>query len=106
MKEPIKHTPGPWVYDPERDMHDYCIHKAGAREEEGQIVHEDGVIGSSEWIWIKNANAGLIVEAPDMYNLISKIANCDFCLDEKDRDIIKEQAIRILEAIRNERGET
>jgi hypothetical protein len=55
-----KATPGEWEYSPDRHTHDFIIHQANpALTYSGQV--EDGVIGSSEWIWIEDADAALIV---------------------------------------------
>lgn len=65
--ERATHTPGPWVYVPDRNAHDYVIHKEGAKEsEDGFISDEDGVVGSSEWVLIDEDDARLIAAAPEL----------------------------------------
>ena len=56
-------TGGPWVYSPDRHTGDYCIHRQHAREEYDSISHDDGVIGSSEWIWINDSDGDFIAHA-------------------------------------------
>ena len=68
-------TPGKWVYTKRRHTHDYCIHVANAMEQtfeiDGEIYHDyqleskDGVVGSSEWIWIKDEDAEFIAYAKE-----------------------------------------
>lgn len=63
----MTHTPGPWIFSPERDTHDSIIHTADAVEKHGYIGADNGgVVGSSEWIWIKDEDARLIAAAPDL----------------------------------------
>ena len=68
-------TPWPWVYNPSRGTHDYCIHSASAGLF-GTIDPKDGVVGSSEWIWIDEADAEFIAHSPQ---IISEL------LDENER---------------------
>lgn len=59
-----KATPGPWVYNKDRHTHDSCIYKADAKDKYRYISNEDGgVVGSSEWIWIKDEDGEFIAHA-------------------------------------------
>jgi hypothetical protein len=70
----MKHTKGPWVYSPERSTHDCCIHTKDAKEECGYISPENGgVVGSSEWTWINEADAQLIASAPRLLEVIESL---------------------------------
>lgn len=72
-----KATEGPWVYDKDRHTHDSCIHVADAKEEYGYIgPNRGGVVGSSEWIWIEDADGEFIANAR---------ADIEFLLAEIDR---------------------
>lgn len=70
-----KATKGPWVYDKSRDTHDSCIHTADAKEEYGYIGTGRGcVVGSSEWIWIEDADGEFIAHArSDIEYLLAEI---------------------------------
>jgi len=69
MKNSLKITPGKWVYSPNRHTHDSIIHSENAIEEYGQITNGNGgVIGSSEWIWIKEEDALFIADAGTVAN--------------------------------------
>lgn len=63
-----QHTPGPWSYDMNRHTHDYVIFQEGAQHSDHVRKHgcidDGGVVGSSEWIWIEEADARLIAAAP------------------------------------------
>lgn len=75
----MTHTPGPWVFSPERDTHDSIIHTANAVEKHGYIGADNGgVVGSSEWIWIKDEDARLIATAPDLLEALEAFAGWDF----------------------------
>lgn len=56
-------TPGPWVYSPERHTHDSPIHRDVPLPlyNDGTPMtyygpHLGGVVGSSEWIWLTEAD--------------------------------------------------
>lgn len=55
------------MYSPNRTTHDCVIHQQSAKPKHGYIgIDHGGVVGSSEWIWIKEADAQLISAAPDL----------------------------------------
>lgn len=59
-----KATPGPWVYSPERDTHDSPIHQDIPVGKYGYYGYDDGgVVGSSEWIWLKDDDAAFIARS-------------------------------------------
>lgn len=59
-------TKGKWIYDKSRNTHDSCVHVEGSKEEYGYIKPDrGGVIGSSEWIWIKDADGEFIAHSKD-----------------------------------------
>ena len=68
-------TPGNWVYDSERDTHDSCIYVEGSTEEHGYIGPDNGgIIGSSEWIWVEDADGEFMAHAKaDIEWMISEI---------------------------------
>ena len=68
-------TRGNWVYESKRDTHDFCIYVKGAKASVyGDIDFEDGVVGSSEWIWIKDADGEFIAHSKaDIEWLINEI---------------------------------
>lgn len=72
-----KATPGPWVYDKDRDTHDCCIHTVGAVEKFGYISNpQECIVGSSEWIWITDADGEFIAHAwADIAYLLAKVAD-------------------------------
>lgn len=79
QKEPTKR---PWVFNPHRHTHDYMIHTKRAVNEKGTdgydiggISSEDGVIGSSEWTWLKPVDAELICKAVNSYDKTIDLAN-------------------------------
>jgi hypothetical protein len=79
----FKGTPGPWVYDSKRSTHDSIIHTVDAKEEYGYISQDNGgVVGSSEWIWIKDADATLISAAPDMLKALEQLVHLHMCEQE------------------------
>lgn len=69
-----KRTPGEWVYSPERNTHDCCIHVKGATDKPYGYIEfgegKGGIVGSSEWIWINDADAAFIAAAPKMVSII------------------------------------
>jgi len=73
-------TPGPWVYDETRDEEDYCIITQGLNlryedadtNEDYKKIKLNGVVGSSEWIWIKKEDARFIAAAREDIPLLIK----------------------------------
>ncbi len=79
-----KATEGVWIYDPKRDTHDCCIYVEGLEPTVEYIgdypytlnldLSNGGIVGSSEWIWIKDDDANFIVNAKqDIEFLIAEI---------------------------------
>ena len=67
-------TKGRWVYQKRRHTHDYCIYSVeGAHWKDKSIEHEQGVIGSSEWIWIEDNDANFIVNAKEDIEHLLKV---------------------------------
>ena len=60
-------TKGKWVYDKNRTTHDYCIYVEGSKDDNYGHIYPDscGVVGSSEWIWIKDEDGEFIANAKD-----------------------------------------
>lgn len=76
MKTP-DFTPGPWIYDPKRTTHDSCIYTKNAIEEDGYISSwNGGVLGSSEWIWLKEEDGVLMSSAPELYSAVDFAIDC------------------------------
>lgn len=79
-------TPGPWVYSPDRNTHDCVIHAKDAKEEFGYISPDNGgVVGSSEWIWIKPEDAILIAAAPDLLSACKRALEIGMVILEENR---------------------
>lgn len=68
-------TKGKWVFDSKRDTHDCCIYVEGSVDRHGFIwVGEGGVVGSSEWIWIGDADGEFIANSKqDIEFLLAEI---------------------------------
>jgi len=67
-------TNGNWVFDSKRDTHDNCIYVEGSSDEKYGYISEGGVVGSSEWIWIKDADGEFIANAKqDIEFLLAEI---------------------------------
>lgn len=86
-------TKGPWIYSPERHTHDCCIHQLNAKEKYGNIdLDNGGIIGSSEWIWINDADAIFIAAARrDISNLLQEL---DRVKCERDILIAKQEEMQ------------
>lgn len=70
----MRHTPGPWVFDPSRDTHDCAIHQDVPVGEYGYYGPNDGgVVGSSEWLWLKEEDGHLIAAAPDLLEALTNL---------------------------------
>jgi|TARA_R110000744_G_scaffold277981_1_gene390279 hypothetical protein len=73
-------TKGKWVYNENRDTHDSIIYSENAKEEYGYISNENGgVVGSSEWIWLKPEDAYLIASAPELLEALQDLVK--YCED-------------------------
>lgn len=80
-----KHTPEPWAFSPERHTHDCFIHQEGAVPRNGYISPEDGgVVGSSEWTWLKDEDARRIVAC---VNACAGIADPEALRRERDEAV-------------------
>ena len=67
-------TKGNWVFDAKRHTHDSCIYVEGSTEEEYGYISECGVVGSSEWIWIADADGEFIASSKqDIEFLLAEI---------------------------------
>lgn len=64
---------GEWVYDSKRHTHDFCIYVKGSITVRGEI-EKGGVVGSSEWTWIEDADGEFIANAKqDIEFLLAEI---------------------------------
>jgi len=64
-----KHTQGPWIYKKESNCHEWWIAQKGsqaAKKNEHDINVQGGVVGCSEWLWLKEDDALLITCAPEL----------------------------------------
>lgn len=84
MIEIEKHTPGPWLYSPERDTHDFCIHTLDPKMSGPHIHQDSGIVGSSEWTWINDADGYLIAAAPE---LLKALKYARRFLNPEDHDV-------------------
>jgi hypothetical protein len=90
-----KATEGEWVYDSKRDTHDCCIYVKGLEPTVEYIgdysytpnldLSNGGIVGSSEWTWIKDNDGEFIANAKQ---------DIEFLLAEIDRlkQLIQEQS--------------
>lgn len=72
-----KATRGPWAYDDDRTDGDYCIHVKGAVPDTNPslIRDADGVVGSSEWIYLRYEDAEFIANSrSDVEFLLNEIS--------------------------------
>lgn len=90
-------TPGLWAYSPERDTHDFAIHAAdaelGNRHSSGSA--KGGVVGSSEWIWLKEED-GRFIAAANPQTVLALIQMVRSAYSRALRDV--REAMRVAQA--------